>query len=317
MLDFIQQISSVGLKYLSFFCGALSAFVLIFSIFPDTDQLAARKRLGMEDESIQPKNVGIFKMLYRFYSALASLFYSEYFPAWAVAWVEKKRPTVAKKLTIANLRSEITPDEFIAFGLTMALLVPALVYYMFGVAGVNVPAFLHPAILLFGFFYSDIWLAAAVKTRQKKILRALPYTLDLLTLSVEAGMDFIASIQRMSERSKKNALIEELDVLLKEIRLGTARSDALRNLSERLEIEEISSFTSLLIQADQLGSSIGKVLRAQADQLRTKRFQNAETEGAKASQMILLPLVFCIFPAVFIVILGPLVVKFLVQGGLF
>ncbi|MEZ4819731.1 MAG: type II secretion system F family protein [Bdellovibrionota bacterium] len=110
--------------------------------------------------------------------------------------------------------------------------------------------------------------------------------------------------------------MEELDIVLKEIRLGTTRSDALRNLGERLDIEEIASFTSLLIQADQLGSSIGMVLRAQSDQLQTRRFQNAETAGAKASQLILLPLVFCIFPAVFIVILGPLVIKFLVQGGL-
>lgn len=314
MLTFIEQISSVGLKYLSFLSGGVAVFILIYSIFPDSDQLAARRRLGVEDESVTPKKVGIFKLLHPLYTAIASLFYTGYFPNWAVAWIEKKRPVVAKKLTIANYRNEITPDEFIAFSLTMAALVPLLIYYMVGTMGVSLPTALHPAIFLFGFFYGDIWLSQAVKTRKKAIVKALPFTLDLLTLSVEAGMDFIASIQRMSERSKKNALIEELEVMLKEIRLGTARSDALRSLSNRLEIEELSSFTSLLIQADQLGSSIGNVLRAQADQLRTRRFQNAETAGAKASQLVLLPLVFCIFPAVFIVILGPLVVKFLAQG---
>ncbi|MEZ4819732.1 MAG: hypothetical protein R3A45_07505 [Bdellovibrionota bacterium] len=168
MLDFIQQISSVGPKYLSLFCGALAAFTLIYSIFPDSSQLDAGKRLGMEDESVQPKNIAVFKLLYPLYSAIASLFYSEYFPSWAVAWVEKKRPTVSRKLTIANLRSEITPDEFIAFGLTMAALVPLLIYYLFGTLRFNIPTFLHPAILLFGFFYSDLWLAQAVKARQKK-----------------------------------------------------------------------------------------------------------------------------------------------------
>lgn len=317
MLAFIEQISLVGPKYLSYAFGAAAVFILIYSIFPDTNQLAARKRLGIEDESITPKNIGIFKLLYPLYSSVASLFYTSALPGWLVRYIEHKRPTVSKKLTIANLRSEITPDEFIAFSFTMAFLVPLLIYYMLGTVGYNIPAVLHPFILLFGFFYADIWLHQSVQKRKKEILRALPYTLDLLTLSVEAGMDFIASIQRMSERSKKNALIEELEVLLKEIRLGTARADALKSLSLRLEIEEISSFVSLLIQADQLGSSIGTVLRAQADQLRTKRFQKAETEGAKASQLVLLPLVFCIFPAVFIVILGPLVIKFFVQGGLF
>ena len=84
MLAFIEQISSVGLKLLSYICGGLAIFVLIYSIFPDTAQLAARKRLGMEDESIAPKRIGIFKALYPLYSAVASLFYSGYFPSWAI-----------------------------------------------------------------------------------------------------------------------------------------------------------------------------------------------------------------------------------------
>jgi len=109
-------------------------------------------------------------------------------------------------------------------------------------------------------------------------------------------------------------MADEFGHMLKEIRLGTSRSDALRNLNHRLEIEEISSFTTLLIQADQLGASIGNVLRAQSDQLRTKRFQNAESAGARASQLILFPLIFCIFPAVFIVILGPTILNMLSQG---
>jgi len=88
-------------------------------------------------------------------------------------------------------------------------------------------------------------------------------------------------------------------------------------MSKRLDIDEIASFVTLLVQADQLGSPIGLVLRAQSDQLRTKRFQKAEAAGARASQLILLPLIFCIFPAVFIVIMGPMVVKFMTQGSLF
>ena len=153
-----------------------------------------------------------------------------------------------------------------------------------------------------------------IATRRKAIVRALPYTLDLLTLSVEAGLDFIAAIQRLIQRARPNALLTEFNHMLREIRLGTSRSDALRSLADRLQIEEISSFTTLLIQADQLGASIGNVLRAQADQMRTRRFQAAETAGARASQFILFPLVIFIFPAIFIIILGPVVLSFLKTG---
>jgi tight adherence protein C len=107
--------------------------------------------------------------------------------------------------------------------------------------------------------------------------------------------------------------------MLNEISLGTSRAEALRKLAERVRMEEVSSFTTLLIQADQLGASIGPVLRAQADSLRIHRFHRAEMKGARAAQMILFPLVFCIFPAIFIIILGPLLVRALTHGltGLF
>jgi tight adherence protein C len=116
-----------------------------------------------------------------------------------------------------------------------------------------------------------------------------------------------------------NPLIEELKIMLNEISLGNSRAEALRNLSERVEMEEISSFTTLLIQADQLGASIGPVLRAQSDSMRSTRFQRAEMKGARAAQMILFPMIFCIFPAIFIIIIGPVLVRLLTQGvaGLF
>jgi len=317
MLDFIQNISSIGPKWLSYLCGAGAVFIFVYNIFPDTRVLAARKRLGMEDESIKPKTIGIFKIFYPLYSTLASLFFAGFLPNALVKWIEKKRPLVKKKLIIANLRNEITPDEFIAFGWVMLFVIPVTFYFFFGLLGMEASLIMHLGIWLFAFFFADIWLSGAAKKRQKAIVRALPAVLDLLTLSVEAGLDFIGSIQRMSKRTSKNALMEEFDELLKEIRLGTARSDALRNMSQRLDIDEVASFVTLLIQADQLGSPIGLVLRAQSDQLRSKRFQRAEAAGARASQLILLPLIFCIFPAVFIVIMGPMVVKFLVQGSLF
>jgi tight adherence protein C len=219
-------------------------------------------------------------------------------------------------LLSANLRDELTPNEFIAFRYLMAGLLSFIALYLFGSMGDPLPFTLWPLLFVGSYHSANLWLSQRIEIRRKMIVRALPYTMDLLTLSVEAGLDFVASIQRVSQKTESNALMVELNHMLREIRLGTSRSDALRSLSDRLQIEEVSSFTTLLIQADQLGAPIGNVLRAQSDQLRTRRFQAAESAGAKASQLILFPLVLCIFPAIFIVVLGPTLIGFL-QKGLF
>lgn len=305
--------SAVVLKFLLFALAGVSIFLLIYYLFPDEEALAAQKRLGMEEEKIRPKKEAILRWFYPIYSNISPLI-PQYAPKRALQWIERKKPYYQKRLIVANLRDEIGPDEFVAFKVCMSIVVPILFFYVAGALGYSISPWSIPMVMILGFLSADLWLKEKAIARRKAILRSLPYTLDLLTLSVEAGMDFIASIQRLTQRTSNNAMAEEFGHMLKEIRLGTSRADALRNLSTRLEIEEVSSFTTLLIQADQLGSSIGVVLRAQSDQLRTKRFQNAEAAGAAASQLILLPLVFCIFPAVFIVILGPTILNMLTQG---
>ena len=301
-------------KILMFGLVCTSVFLLVYYLFPDEEQLAAQKRLGVEEERIKPTKTSLLRRLYPVYSVINTLIFRHYLPKKGHEWIEQKRPYYHQRLIVANLRDEITPDEFVAFKVCMMLVLTFLFYYFAGALGYSVPALMLPVIMILGFAAPDLWLKEIISTRRKSILKSLPYTLDLLTLSVEAGMDFIAAIQRLTQRTQNNPMVEEFSQMLKEIRLGTIRSDALRNLSNRLEIEEVSSFTTLLIQADQLGASIGDVLRAQSDQMRTKRFQNAETAGAKASQFILIPLVVCIFPAVFIVILGPTILNMLSRG---
>ena len=145
--------------------------------------------------------------------------------------------------------------------------------------------------------------------------RALPYVMDLLTLSVEAGLDFVAGLYKVCEKAKKSPLVEELAFFLHEIQIGASRQQALRNLAFRCNMPEISSFSALLIQADILGASVGPVLRAQSDLIRTKRFQEAERKGALASQKLLFPLILCVMPAVFVVIFGPFLLNFIFGKG--
>ena len=153
----------------------------------------------------------------------------------------------------------------------------------------------------------DIWLYRAVKRRHLSIQRALPFVLDLLTLSVEAGMDFIGALQRNCRSRRLDPLNEELLRMTKEIQVGSSRRDALRHMSERVSQSDLKSVACALIQADELGVSIGPILRIQSEQLRSRRFDRAERLAAEAPVKMLGPLMLCIFPAVFVILLGPIV----------
>jgi tight adherence protein C len=173
----------------------------------------------------------------------------------------------------------------------------------------------NPALFLLvgigGFFLPDRLVADLRRAREREIVRALPGAVDVLSLSVEAGLEFMMAIQRYVERGAAGALRDELATILNDVRLGMSRSDALKAFSSRVEIPEVSSFVAVLVQADMLGASIGAVLKSQGERMRTERFQRAEKEGAKASQKILFPLVLFIFPAVLIVIIGPVALQFI------
>ena len=152
-----------------------------------------------------------------------------------------------------------------------------------------------------------LWLQGAIKKRHLAIMKALPFVLDILTLSVEAGMDFISALQRNCESRKMDALNEELLRMTKEIQVGSSRKEALRNMAERVKQPDLKSVASALIQADELGVSIGSILRIQSEQLRSRRFDRAEKLAAEAPVKMLGPLMLCIFPAVFIILLGPII----------
>ena len=175
-----------------------------------------------------------------------------------------------------------------------------------------------PVLSLFGFLLfaaqPGLWLNATIKKRHKAILKAMPFMIDLLTLSVEAGIDFMNALQRSLESRKTDPLTEELVRVNHEIQLGTSRRDALKNLARRVDMPDMRSFAYALIQADELGVSIGTILRIQSDQIRQKRFARAEKMANEAPVKMLGPLMLFIFPAVFIVLLGPILSR--VAGGM-
>lgn len=158
----------------------------------------------------------------------------------------------------------------------------------------------------YGYVQPLMWLRSVLKARHHSIERALPFVLDILTLSVEAGMDFISALQRNCANRKLDPLNEELLRMTKEIQIGSSRKLALKNMADRVKQPDLRSVAFALIQADELGVSIGAILRIQSEQLRSRRFDRAEKLAAEAPVKMMGPLLICIFPAVFIILLGPI-----------
>ncbi len=163
------------------------------------------------------------------------------------------------------------------------------------------------AVALGGAMYPLIWVSDQVKKRHLQISRALPYSLDLLTLSVEAGLDFTAALAKVVEKGKKGPLRDELQLVLSQLKMGKTREEALKSMIVRVDLPPLTTFVTALIQADKMGTSLGKVLRIQSTQLRIDRTQRAEKLANEAPVKMLFPLIACIFPTVFMILFGPIV----------
>ena len=167
----------------------------------------------------------------------------------------------------------------------------------------------YAAFMAIGFMFPAMNVGERAKKRQKTIALQLPDTLDLLTISVEAGLDFMSAMKRVVEKHRPGALKDELDTFFKQTELGRPRREALREMSNRVQLQDLSAVVSALIQADRLGVSIGPILRAQSDMLRIRRGQRAEKAAQEAPVKMLAPLMVCILPSVFIMILAPVIIQ--------
>ncbi|HHW09083.1 MAG TPA: type II secretion system F family protein [Firmicutes bacterium] len=216
---------------------------------------------------------------------------------------------VEKQLTMAGGFASLRVAEYIFLRLFLALCSPLFLSVLTGGRG-GLSFFLQTGAL--GWLVPRLLVKRRIAARQKAILKSLPDTVDLLTVSVEAGLGFDAALQRVAAKIT-GPLSDEFNHFLRAVRMGAPRQAALRALAERSGVPELRAFTSAIIQADQLGVSIGDVLRIQSEDIRRKRRQKAEELAMKAPIKMLFPMIFFIFPSLFIVLLGPAAIHLMIM----
>jgi tight adherence protein C len=220
-----------------------------------------------------------------------------------------------KRLALAGNPGDMRTADWLGIKAIVAAVAAGIAFVFFGLLGGNIATGIALGIagLGIGYILPEFWLSSKVRARQKAILLQIPDALDLLTISVRAGLGFDAALGKVVEKMK-GPLVDEFRRALAEVRVGKVRREALRDIVPRTEVQPLTNFVGAIIQAEQLGVSISKVLQVQSEQLRIERRQRAEEAAAKAPIKMLFPLVGCIFPALFIVILGPALI--LIVGNL-
>ncbi len=217
---------------------------------------------------------------------------------WIGPWLAPLHSTIQRDMVIAGLSGRLTPERVIGLQVILAI--------GLGAAGAVGGWPLACVAFSLGLLAPRWHLRQRGVRRQQAIFRDLPYTIDLLTVVVEAGHDFGMALAKVTEKIPPGPLKEELARTMSELRLGRPRREALRELAARVNLHELSTLAMALIQTDQLGASLGPALRVQADELRQARARRAERLALEAPVKMLVPLLGCIFPAVFIVLLLPI-----------
>lgn len=292
--------------YFGYFLTGLATFIVTRMLLEEQETRAAQENLGAKDR--QSSNALV---------RLTRPFFSQYVvpmirgkPFW-----DQRRTLYRRKLISAGLKDEFTPDEFIAFQLFQILFFPLVAGFLKAGDFLDISFLFFLVLPAVGWFYPEYWVKTRTQERQLQIIRAMPFIVDLLALSTEAGLDFIGAIGKVVEKAKPSPLVEEFSQLLQEIKIGYSRQDALREMAIRIDMTEINSFIAILISADQMGASVGKILRQQSDSIRNDRMLRAEKAGAAAGQKIMIPLVVFLVPAVFLMIAGPFVLGFIYGGA--
>lgn len=297
------------LYYTGFFLIGLAVFLIAMTIFKEEDQFKAQATLEDADEDPDAKKINDIVLKY------SKPFFRRYFSPIVKGMKNKKKIKERYKrvLASAGLNRVLDPEDFYAFKLFLIIGFPVLFLFVRWFVEETWPLELVFVVSVVGFYYPNIWINGKIARRQQEIMNKMPFIVDMLALSVEAGLDFMAAMQKVIEKAPPSALVEEFEILIKETRVGASRADGLRQLSWRVNLLPVSSFCATLIAADSVGASIGPILKTLAAELRQKKSAEAEKSASTAATKILFPTMFFIIPSVFVMIAAPMVLDFIGQ----
>jgi len=282
------------------FLFIIAAFVLIIMGVLDMamNQTQIRQRLPAADLPIR-KKTNLLKYLT---------------PLFSVSTLILRNPKIKDKIThrLYGARVKITPVEFFSIKIITMIGLTFLSFLMFG--KIVLPAVMGACA--FGYIIPEFWLSKRISKRKQLISKVLPEVVDLLSLCMDAGLDFTMSMEWIVKKTKSNAMIEELAFVLEEIKWGKPRLQALKDMAKRLDLPEIRTFVNTLSQAERMGTPVIEVLSMLSEDVRAARAQRGERIALQAPLKMLIPLIFCILPVIGIVIAGPIILQFM-QGGLF
>jgi tight adherence protein C len=296
----------LAIFYLIYFTSFASGFMLGLSIL--IPNLEPKVRLVLDFESLamaeaekrrrtqRPKFITLLDFLVPLNIKISSPF---------------SRAGLEEKLSSAKV--PLTLVEFLALKEVFMFILPLLSY----IITLRVNLILMIILAVIGFFVPDLWLRAKINSRKRQIVKALPETVDILSLCVSAGLDFMLAVRWLIEKSEPNPLIEELSTVMYEIKMGRARRDALRDMSRRLDIPDVNSFVRTLVQADRMGTPVSEALAILSDDARNVRFRRGERLARTAPLKLLFPLIFFILPAILIIVGGPIFLQFMQMGARF
>jgi tight adherence protein C len=234
------------------------------------------------------------------------------------AWVAPLLPRLARRRLVDRLRQAgleygLTVDQFVAGQVIASATVALFVVLLTWPLGPLKPSWLFLGCLI-GAYLPFSWLRDRINDRARRIGKALPFYLDVITLAVEAGCNMTGALQHAADKGPQGPMSEELHRVLRDVRAGRTRSEALRMLADRLRMPSITNWVSAVLTAERQGSSLGPILRAQAEQRRSERFLRAEAMALKAPVKMLFPLMTCIFPCTFVIVFFPVVVQLVFEG---
>ncbi len=292
------------LLFLAVFLGGVSVYYLV-SAFIQSNTDKAQLSWANNDEPVKSKNqiINMSRPLVHQFTLQHALKVKN------VSYRKK----VARYIMVGGLSAELNEDEFIGLQILWGVMFPLFISLMDFALQLGFPLFVIFALIPFG-FYLPIMHSLGEKAKREASVRAdMPFFIDLLALSVEAGLEFFSAVQKLIDKAKgtESVLAAELAIVIHETQMGSSREEALKKMAQRLDMNEMTSFVAVILDAQASGAPISRVLKEQSEQIRLERFVRAEKAGEKATQTIMIPIMVCIVPAVFIMVLGPVALGFM------